>query len=383
MTDTQLRSDCRHFPADRPCRFHKEDGRLCAGSQAAGSQPAACGDYSPASERILIVKLAAMGDVLRTTAVLPALRKAHLQAHISWIVDPASVGLLENIPELDRVLACSPPVASVLQVEEFDLVLSLDMSTEGAALGTAARAPERVGFVLSSRGEVLPVNENSRGWYEMSHLDGLKCANTLTVQEMTHRAAGLDPSGQHIIVNLTGAEREFAAAFSRRAGLEPGRPVVGMAPGAGPRWQAKRWTTDGYCDVACRAVRELGASVLLFGGPGDGDVADGVLARCGKDIIDTGRHNTVRELMALVDLCDVVVTGDTLPIHVAAGLGKKVVGLFGPTSASEIDLYGRGVKLAGDVECLCCYRASCSRSPTCMETLQPERVFDAVRRHLA
>ncbi len=373
VTDTQLRSDCRHFPSDHPCRFHKKDGRLCAG----------CGDYSRASERILIVKLAAMGDVLRTTAVLPALRKAHPQAHISWIVDPASPGLLENIPELDRVLACSPAVSSVLQVEEFDLVLSLDISTEGAALGTAARAPERVGFILSSRGEVLPVDENSRDWYEMSHHDGLKRANSLTVQEMTHRAAGLDPSGQHIIVNLTAGEREFAAAFSRRAGLEPGRPVVGMAPGAGPRWQAKRWTTDGYCDAARRAVRELGASVLLFGGPGDGDAADSVLAHCGKDIIDTGRHNTVREFMALVDLCDVVVTGDTLPIHVAVGLGKKVVGLFGPTSAREIDLYGRGVKLAGEVECLCCYLGSCSRSPTCMETLQPERVFDAVRRLLA
>ena len=87
--------------------------------------------------------------------------------------------------------------------------------------------------------------------------------------------------------------------------------------------------------------------------------------------------------MALVDLCDVVVTGDTLPIHVAAGLGKKVVGLFGPTSAREIDLYGRGVKLAGEVDCLCCYRGSCSRRPTCMEALLPGCVFDVVRRLLA
>ena len=68
-----------------------------------------------------------------------------------------------------------------------------------------------------------------------------------------------------------------------------------------------------------------------------------------------------------------------MALHAALALGKKVVGLFGPTSAAEIEMYGRGRKLAGTVDCLCCYRGSCEQNPTCMDTLTPEIVFSAIK----
>jgi heptosyltransferase-2 len=79
-----------------------------------------------------------------------------------------------------------------------------------------------------------------------------------------------------------------------------------------------------------------------------------------------------------VNLCDLIVTGDTLALHVAVALDKMVVALFGPTSAAEIDLYGRGVKLVSDAPCVGCYRTECDVLPTCMERISAQQVHGAI-----
>ncbi len=98
-----------------------------------------------------------------------------------------------------------------------------------------------------------------------------------------------------------------------------------------------------------------------------------------SSLIDTGCHNTLREFGALLDLCDILVTGDTLALHIGVALKKKVIALFGPTSYEEIDLYDRGNKVYADIDCLCCYRPTCDISPSCMEMITPQQVFGAVK----
>src|SRR5512147_2742797 len=82
--------DCRHFLGDRPCKFKL----LCAG----------CAEYSPMGKRILIVKLGAIGDVLRTTPLLTGLKRAYPQSHITWVVDKEALPLLKSNPSIDRLL---------------------------------------------------------------------------------------------------------------------------------------------------------------------------------------------------------------------------------------------------------------------------------------
>src|SRR6187455_2222543 len=88
-----LAKDCRHWRSDRPCVFHKLEGLECV-----------CQHYEPVRERILIVKLDAMGDVLRSTCVLPGLRERHAAASIDWITRPESVPLFRENPLVDRVI---------------------------------------------------------------------------------------------------------------------------------------------------------------------------------------------------------------------------------------------------------------------------------------
>jgi heptosyltransferase-2 len=83
-----------------------------------------------------------------------------------------------------------------------------------------------------------------------------------------------------------------------------------------------------------------------------------------------------------VNLCDLVVTGDTTALHLAVGLRKKVVALFGPTCAQEIELYGRGEKIVSPLSCVPCYRRVCAKAPNCMEAVSPPEVLKSVDRLL-
>src|SRR5262249_24474514 len=139
--------DCRFFLGDRPCVWHKRTGALCT-----------CDHYQPIEERLLIVKLDAMGDVLRSTALLPPLAEMHPKAAITWITRKESVPLLQRNPYITEVLEVGPEALVHLQTRTFDRVINLDASKISAGLATTAQSTRKDGFVLDSRGIIQATN---------------------------------------------------------------------------------------------------------------------------------------------------------------------------------------------------------------------------------
>src|SRR5215471_20822949 len=121
--------DCKFFRGDRPCSWHKREAGLCT-----------CDHYEQVQENVLIVKLDAMGDVLRSTALLPPLAEVHPRAAITWITKKESVPLLERNPYIAEVLALGPEALVQLQTRIFDRVINLDAGKTSAALAAAARS---------------------------------------------------------------------------------------------------------------------------------------------------------------------------------------------------------------------------------------------------
>ena len=104
-----------------------------------------------------------------------------------------------------------------------------------------------------------------------------------------------------------------------------------------------------------------------------------LVAEAGSDpgIVDAGCGNTIKEFAAIVEMSDLVVTSDSLALHLATALSRPVVAFVGPTSPWELELYGLGQIVSGDVPCLACYRRVCDRPITCMDVLKPETVYRA------
>jgi ADP-heptose:LPS heptosyltransferase len=364
--------DCKFYLGDRPCIWHKQSGVLCT-----------CDRYEKIEQRLLIIKLDAMGDVLRSTALLPPIVEAHPRAAITWITRRESVPLLKRNPYVAEVLELGPEALVHLQTRTFDRVINLDASKTSAALAAAARSDRKDGFVLDESGIVRPTNEAARRWLEAGVFDDIKRQGTATYQDRMADILGLSGRPHHYVFELAADEVAQAKAHLESIGLDFGRPVIGLNTGAGGRWPLKQWREDGYLELVDRVGRRGDVQFLLLGGPSEQERNDRLKRGSSVRLLDPGCDNTVRHFAGLLKHCDVAVTGDTLAMHLALALGKRTVVLFGPTSAAEIDLYGLGEKVVPDMGCLSCYKNSCDFVPNCMDLISTDMVEGAVLRQLA
>jgi len=366
----QLRTDCVRFTGSLPCAPHKRDGRTCE----------RCDEYAAVEHRVLIVKLAAAGDVLRTTCVLPAIRRAWPGAQVTWVTERAAIPLLEDNPLVDRVVAREDAIERLL-VERFDVAFGLDPDEQGGALTAMARCAHRYGYALDGHGRVMPLNAGAHAWWRMGLDDETKRANRRTFQSLLFETCELDgtPPRPQMVVTDTTRRRvrqrlgASIAAFAR---------IVLLNTGGGGRWAQKKWTLEHYRGLARRLRSEQPeTAVLIAGGPEESALNTALLASFGDPgIVDAGCDNSLKEFAAIVEMADLVVTSDSLALHMATALSRPVVALVGPTSPWELETYGSGEVLTADVPCLACYRRSCDKPVTCMERLTPDDVYAACLR---
>ena len=363
------RLDCIYFVGDKPCRYK----RACY----------PCREYKRVNKRILIIKFAFTGDVLRTTPILSGLKKKYPSSHITWITRPESMAVLENNHLIDCLLVNGPGVLPRLLVQRFDLVISLDKEAESTALAEIARADEKTGFGLSAEGKVYPLNKNSEYAFRLGLDDDLKFRkNKKSYQEIIFDIAGLKYNKEEYTLILSDAQlrrsKELAGSFC----INRQDKVVGFNTGCGDAFQGKKWTEEGFLKLGGRVSLIPNAKILLLGGPKEIE-RNASIARSAKfPLIDTGCGNTMRDFISIVNLCDLVICGDTVTLHIAIALKKKVIALFGPTVPQEIDLYGRGEKLFAGADCAPCYKRICARDDLCMKAIKADEVFRVVKRLL-
>lgn len=368
----EIAFDCKFFLGDRPCVWHKETGVVCS-----------CDRYQRIGQRLLIIKLDAMGDVLRTTAVLPVLAEAHAGAAITWITRRESLALLERNPYITEVFEYGPDALLQLQTRTFDRVINLDAGKASAALASMANASQKDGFLLDARGYVQPTNAAARKWLEMGVFDDLKRQGTRTYQDLMLEIIGASGTPHRYVLELSEEERALGRLHLQRLGVDFSRPVIGLNTGAGHRWQLKQWREEGYLELVERLAKRHPAHFVLLGGPEEHERHERLKSRSRVPLINSGCNNPVRHFAAIVAACNVVVAGDTLAMHLALALGCRAVILFGPTSAAEIEMYGMGEKIVPKMDCLVCYKPTCDFVPNCMDLITTDMVEAAVERQLS
>lgn len=330
--------------------------------------------------RILIVKLAAIGDVLRTTPLLSGLKRTYPQSQITWVVDREAYPLLARNPLIDRLLTFDFPSLLPLEAESFDLIIGLEKEPRGAALVAKTRSAEKRGFGLGPEGNIFPLNRASEYAFFLGLSDEVKFhVNEKTYPQLIFEAAEIPYLRDEYLLSLAPEDTARAEKFAREAGLKPGERVIGLNTGAGGVFANKAWTVEGYLRVIRELAREPGMRILLLGGPQERERNARILEESGGAVIDARCDNPLGLFAALVNLCDLVVTGDTTALHLAIGLKKKIVALFGPTCSQEIDLYGRGEKILSPLSCAPCYRRCCAVSPNCMEAIPAAEVVRKIR----
>ena len=192
-----LKNDCRHFPGDRPCIFHKQEGITCPN----------CFHYAPIKQKVLIVKLGAMGDVLRTTALLKPLKKQFPESFVTWVTRAPSQDFFIGNRLVDEVLDVSQDALPRILAEEYEVVLNPDADRLSASLATIAQAKEKRGFGLDRQGTVFPFNPEAEPWLEMGVFDEVKKANQLTYQAIILELLKLPGEDHPIVLDLLPEEK--------------------------------------------------------------------------------------------------------------------------------------------------------------------------------
>jgi len=363
VEELEIKYDCRYYLGEKPCKAR----RLCAG----------CPEYSAMGFRILIIKLGAMGDVLRTTPILSALKKEHGPCHITWLINQNSVALLRNNPDIDEILPYPSDAVLKLHVERFDLLINLEKIDPAIALAELVHSLEKRGFGMTPQGTLRVLNPEAQYALRLGIDDELKFfENKKTYQQVIFEALKLRYEGEEYSLHLDHGDSEFAWELLSKYGLDLSRPVVGIAPGAGHIFANKAWTPSGYIALIDRLMENPGIQILLLGGEREAETNALIFKGVKENIPDIGCHYSLNRFMAIVDQCDILVSGDTLPMHIAIGFKKPVLAIFGPTCHQEIDLYGRGDKILTRLECAPCYKPRCEVIENCMEAIPVDEVYE-------
>jgi heptosyltransferase II len=347
---------------------------------------------------MLVIKTGALGDVLRTTSVLRGLAQAHAGLDVTWITAPAARPLVERHPCVNRVVLVDPTdsdavckLGETLASEPFDWVLSLDDEQPLCELATTLAAAS--GAKLSgafAQGDTRTYSGDVAAWFDMGLLskhgkeeaDRRKLANRRSHPEIYATMLGVEAG----LPELPLTDHERAVAVERLSNMDlvgPG-PVVGLNTGAGGRWANKAMPTDEVVDLLHRVHNERGGRVqfLLLGGAAETDRNRAILERArvivpGLKLADSGGENSLTEFASLIDACQLLVTTDSMALHVGLARGVRLVAVFAPTSPTEIDVGPRGEKIVSLTRDAGSYRPDADNS-----TLTGERVAEAVQRSL-
>jgi len=329
---------------------------------------------------ILIIKLAALGDVLRTTSLLKPLHRRYPNCRITWVCSKQAKPLLVGNPWIHE-LAVWPGAARGPR-KSFDLVLSLEEDLETARFAARASRGSLIG--VRSEDSQLGFTESSALYYSMSLLardadgrhenaDRLKASNRKTYAELwleilrlpkPMNAAELAP-----VLVLGEKDREAARRLSKRHSLGSGPAPIGFNPGAGTRWPSKQLSVQRSAELADALHRELGRPVLLLGGKDEAQRNAQILRLAKTPLIDAGTGHGLRAFAGVLELCELVVATDSLAFHIATALAKQAVVLVGPTSAAELDVFGRGRKILPPQSCSCFYRPECRFASSCLDRM--------------
>lgn len=361
--------DCKNFTGYRPCF----PGTVCLDE---------CVDPKPRGTRILIVNLEAMGNVLVTTTLLPAIRRKYPETTIFWITLPNAAPLLAHNPFIDRVVLWNPENWMMLLGMDFDIVMNVDKSLHAGAFVKSIRSKKSLGYGIDGNGVIVPLNPEAGENYRLGLDDRLKFkVNKKTSSQLLTEAMGLKFKRDEYILHLSDDELEFCRAYRRREQISESGIVVGLNTGCSPLYPNKKMTIDQHVVLIDALAKVPGVQILLLGGPEDTERNAEIARRVRTRVLSTPTTEGVRKGLCYINLCDVVISGDSFGMHAAIGLRKRVIVWFGVSCPQEIDLFDRGIKLVpDDLRCSPCWKRACPYNLECIQMIDLGRMEEEVRR---
>jgi len=348
-----VKTDCRHYKGNIPCLPHKKFGVHCN----------SCSYYERTDQKILIIKLGAIGDVIRTTPLLRKIKNNLSYAQIFWLTYTPEI-LPNNW--IDKKLLVSLENIELLKNIEFDWLINLDKDPIAISLANAVCAKKKSGFTIDEFGNVKPFGTKPEIDKWMTGLfDDLNKLNSKHYIQEIFEICDFEFSGEEYIIEIPTKKLNFEINHSKK--------VIGLNTGCGERWISRLWPEEHWIQLS-KILFENKFEVVLLGGEQEHEKNLGIQKQSGVKYFG---YFSLDNFITLIDECDIIVTAVTMAMHLTIALKKKLVLFNNIFNKNEFFLYDRGIILEPNLDCNCFFSPTCENN--CMQYLKPDTVFKGIK----
>ncbi len=352
--------------------------------------------------RILVLRMDLIGDLVLSLPVVHLLKQTYPEAEIDLLALPSSAKVIEHDPDIAHIITYDPNIwrrpkallrgtnwreARALRRRLRDCDYDLAVSVFGpwaAILAVVSGAKRRVGFGRESYPGFMTDSVPGGHWVTGDHLHevdyGLKLA----------QAAGARPEPNDRIPTLSVTPQTSLEAeqLLQQAGVQLDKPIIACHVSSN-NGQSKRWPIPYWARVIDQLVGQDGVNVILTGAPGDLPLIAAIQQRAHEQPVNLAGQTSLAQLAAILQRADLVITGDSGPMHIAAAVGTPLIAIHGPTDpAMSGPVSPLATVLRSDIWCSPCYTAKggpadCRFFTTqCMKDITPEQVLTVIREKL-
>ena len=339
-------------------------------------------------KNILIIQTAFLGDVILTTPLIINTKKRFPESRVTVLTTPQGSQILEGIDEIDEIIAYDKkgedrgliPFFSLLKrlrEAHFDLCISPHRSFRTSTLIIGAAILDSVGFSDAS----LSLVYKRRIFRNKSLHEVERCLSLLEPLGIKGEGIGKKP---HLAI--TKSTKKSCEKLFSEAGIKQGDSLVAIAPGS--VWGTKKWPAENYAALADSLMDNKNVKVVILGAPEDREDGAKIARLCKDELIDLTGKTSLKELVAAIDRCRLLIGNDSAPGHIATARGIPVVSIFGPTvPAFGYTPYGEKVTIVEkDMPCRPCHHHGPAECPEkhfrCMTEITADEVLKAAEQFL-
>ena len=351
--------------------------------------------------RILVIRLDLIGDLVLSMTVVRALKRTYPDAEIDLLALPSSAQIVKDDPDLSNIITYDPNVwrrpkaliqgrnwrdaVSVvrrLRARRYDIAVSV-FGNWAAMLAVASGARRRVGFGRESYPGFMTDSVAGRHWQQGERLHEVDYCLKLA------RAAGVAVTPDDRIPRLfvAASVRDELDELLHKLGIGKDKPLIACHVSSN-NGQSKRWPVPYWATLIDRLICERGAQVVLTGAPGDLPLIERVTSRMEQKAFNMAGKTSLAQLAALLQRADVLITGDSGPMHIAGAVGTPLIAIHGPTDPAQSGPVSPSATiLKSGIWCSPCYNAKgpadCRFYTTqCMKNILPAQVFETLEEKL-
>ncbi len=374
ISKEKIKFDCVYLRGDIPCKPNKLRGKICDSCDEYKTDenkniPSAQAHKKSSAEnfsnKILIIKLGAAGDVIRSTPLLARFKREFPSSKIEWLTQNPEI-LPQN--STDKIYTDTEENIDTIKKTSYKIAINLDKDKEACELLNEVAAEKKFGFTWED-GHISATNDASWRKLITGIFDQYSKENTQSYQQEIFSICGFEFNGELPFLSVNNSLSEkWKSILSEKSS---GKKIIGLNTGCGSRWKTRLWQEEKWIELI-KMLQQKNYFPMLLGGPDE----DEMNRRYEKttDAFYAGTFS-LEEFIAISSNCDAIVTAVSMMMHIATALQKPLVLFNNIFNKHEFELYGNGKIIEPSTGCDDYYGQSCTRECHCMNDIGSAEVF--------